>query len=217
MSRLTCPLSWVLSFLKNFPSNSRYSAASIPVLSFQSVTLYFISIFCENWKVFSEGKLDKCRVYLFPFFQWLKSFWFFQFWSFPISSTVVFSYFVQSKYVYSRKLIQPKNCSIITRLSSILISTVPQTKLFSDLRVPKCAISLPKISSLLLFDQLASNYLWCLCLNISHSTKSTLKLFPNSSRFALLLHIPGAPCTVSVVVTRFILCLVICLILFLRV
>ena len=56
-------------------------------------------------------------------------------------------------------------------------------------------------------------------LNISHSTKSTLKLFPNSSRFALLLHIPRAPCTIFVVVTRFILCMVIYLILpsFLRV
>ena len=66
---LHAPLSWVLSFLKIFHSIPGTLQPQIPVLSFQISNFVFSlrSIFCANWEVFSEGKLDKCRVYFVSF------------------------------------------------------------------------------------------------------------------------------------------------------
>ena len=62
---LGAPLSLVLSFLRIFHSIPGTLQLQIPILFFQAskfvVSLW--AIFCANWEVFSEGKLDKCRVY----------------------------------------------------------------------------------------------------------------------------------------------------------
>lgn len=133
---------------------------------FKSVTWYFLYDLysVQTGKCSQRVSWIKVGFILFPFFHWLKSFWFFSSFScFPISSTVFFSYFVQSKCVYSRRLSQPKTAPLLPDYNyPYWRSYSSSNKNFSLIWVPKYAISLPKIFSLLLFDQLASNYPWCL-------------------------------------------------------